>query len=66
MDAKENPDDVKEEMSRILSNLQDKISEVNRLTKELKQKRKEFENVSPKKTEKILEEIKVPALELLK
>lgn len=66
MAAGENPEEIKEEMSRILANLQEKISEINRLTSELKQKRKDFEEVSPKKTEKILEEIKVPALELLK
>ncbi|MCX6800784.1 MAG: hypothetical protein NTZ73_01195 [Candidatus Diapherotrites archaeon] len=66
MSANETPEEVRDEMNRILVNLQDKIDEINRLTRELKKKRKEFDGISPSRTEKILEEIKVPALELLK
>ncbi|MEK6959150.1 MAG: hypothetical protein AABW59_03845 [archaeon] len=56
----------KEEMVRILTDLKKKMAEIDKITDELDQRRREMEKSSPKKTEKILEEIKVPSLELLK
>jgi len=59
-------EDAKREMTRIIAQLKQKMSEIDRITQELEQKRREMDTRSPRKTEKILEEIKVPSLELLK
>jgi hypothetical protein len=59
-------DDARREMARIIAELKQKMAEIDRITQELEQKRKEMEKGSPRKTEKILEEIRVPSLELLK
>jgi hypothetical protein len=56
----------KEEMTKILKNLRKKMSEIDEMAKELEEKRKEFGEIDPKQTKKLLEEIKVPALSLLK
>ncbi|MFA6269106.1 MAG: hypothetical protein WC652_04785 [archaeon] len=59
-------DTVKEEMTKILAELKKKMTEIDKITAELEEKRNEMNKPSPKKTEKILQEIKVPPLELLK
>lgn len=56
---------AKEDMNKILKELKQKMSEIDIITKELQEKRSEFEKVSPQKTKRLLEEIKVPPLELL-
>jgi len=56
----------KEEMTKILKDLRKKMSEIDEMTKELEEKRKELGMVDPAKTKKLLEEIHVPALSLLK
>ena len=55
-----------EEMSKIISDLRKKMEEIDKITQELDLKKKEIEKGSPQKTMKILEEITVPPLELLK
>lgn len=57
-------EEKKEELNNLLKELKTKMKEINELTEEIKEKKKQ-EN-TPKKTEKILEEIEVPSLELLK
>ncbi len=54
------------EIGAIISNLRKKMVEIDEMTKELEKKR--FNNIesNPTKTKKILEEIKVPSLDLLK
>jgi hypothetical protein len=65
--AVKNMDDkTKKEMQNILGELRDKMSEIDRLTNELKQQKKELSKLQPKDTEKLLEEIDVPPLEMLK
>ena len=63
-------EDTKAEMSKILAELKQKMVEIDKITNELEEKRKELgintQNNSPKKTERILQEIKVPSLEMLK
>ena len=59
-------EEAKKEMARIIGELKQKMAEIDRITQELEQKRREMEKGSPRKTEKILEEIRVPSLELLK
>ncbi len=58
--------DAKQEMNKILAELRQKMNEIDELTQELDEKRKEINPTSPKKTKKLLEEIKVPPLEMLK
>ena len=57
---------TKQEMSKILGELRNKMDEIDRLTKELKRTKDELSKTPPKKTEKLLEEIVVPSLEMLK
>ena len=58
---------TKEEMSKIISELKQKMIEIDKITAQLDEKRRELDSkASPKKTEKILQEIKVPSLEMLK
>ena len=59
-------DKTREEMVKIISELKQKMVEIDKITAQLDEKRRELERNSPKKTEKILQEIKVPPLELLK
>ncbi len=53
----------KEQMAEIVSNLKLKMAELDELGKKIKM---EGKLVSPRKTQQILEEIKVPSLKLLK
>jgi hypothetical protein len=55
----------KEELQDIIKSLRKKMLEIDELTKEIKEKRKE-DKADPEKTRRLLEELKVPALELLK
>jgi O-phosphoseryl-tRNA(Cys) synthetase len=55
----------KEDLQEIIKSLRKKMIEIDELTKEIKEKRKD-DNADPEKTKKLLEELKVPALELLK
>jgi methyl-accepting chemotaxis protein len=59
-------EDAKREMSKIISDLKQKMEEIDKITTELESKRKELELNTPKRTEKLLHEIKVPPLEMLK
>ncbi len=56
----------KVEMAQIIADLKKKMLEIDEISKKLDEKRKEIEQVQTKKTEKLLQEIKVPPLELLK
>jgi hypothetical protein len=58
-------DEEKQEMQEIIANLKKKMSEIDELTKDLADK-KEIPKNTPKKTKRLLEEIKVPSLDLLK
>ena len=58
--------DAKKEMNKILAELRQKMSEIDALTEEIDEKRNDINPSSPKKTKKLLEEIKVPPLEMLK
>jgi hypothetical protein len=51
-------------MQEIIANLKKKMSEIDELTKDFAQKKDSKDN--PKKTKRLLEEIKVPSLEMLK
>jgi len=62
----QNADDSKQEMIRILTELKQKMAEIDKITEELTRKREEMEEHTPKRTERLLQEIKVPPLELLK
>ncbi len=53
----------KQKMSEIVSNLKAKMAELDELGKKIKL---EGRLVSPRKTQQILEEIKIPPLKLLK
>ena len=53
----------KQQMAEIVSNLKSKMAELDELGKKIKL---EGKLVSPRKTQQILEEIKVPSLKLLK
>ncbi len=57
---------TKEEIARVLVELKKKMAEIDRITAELNEKRKAIDKETPKKTEKMLQEIKVPSLEMLK
>lgn len=57
---------TKEEMAKILKELKQKMQDIDRITNELNRKREELNKASPSKTEKLLQEIKVPPLEILK
>jgi hypothetical protein len=59
-------DKTKEEMGRILSELKQKMADIDALKMDLEKKRRELEKAAPIKTERILQEIKVPPLEMLK
>jgi hypothetical protein len=59
-------ENTKSEMSKILSDLKQKMQEIDRITTELNRKRNQFNKSSPERTEKLLQEIKVPPLEILK
>jgi hypothetical protein len=58
--------DAKKEMNKILSELRQKMSEIDKLTEEIDEKQKDVNPSTPKKTKKLLQEIKVPPLEMLK
>jgi len=58
--------DAKKEMNKILAELRQKMSEIDELTQAIDEKQKDINPSSPKKTKKLLEEIKVPPLEMLK
>jgi len=64
--ANQGTDKSKEEMLKILAELKQKMSEIDKITEELSKKREEMEEHTPRKTEKLLMEIKVPPLEMLK
>jgi len=57
---------TKDEMAKILTELKQKMKDIDRITVELNKKREELSKSSPAKTEKLLQEIKVPPLEILK
>ena len=57
---------TKEEMTKILNELKQKMKDIDRITSELNRKREELTKSTPAKTEKLLQEIKVPPLEILK
>ena len=59
-------ENAKEEMAHIIAELKKKMLEIDKITQELEEKRKQIDRPSPRSTEKILQEIKVPPLELLK
>ncbi|MFA6065208.1 MAG: hypothetical protein WCW44_05840 [archaeon] len=61
-----NTDKSKEEMIKILAELKQKMAEIDKITEDLAKKREEMEEHTPRKTEKLLLEIKVPPLEMLK
>jgi len=58
--------EAKKEMNKILSELREKMHEIDELTEDIDEKQKEVINSTPKKTKKLLQEIKVPPLEMLK
>jgi predicted nucleic acid-binding Zn-ribbon protein len=58
--------DSKEEMLKVLAELRQKMAEIDKITEDLSKKREELEEHTPKRTEKLLQEIKVPPLEMLK
>ena len=55
-----------DEMKDILKELRKKMNEIDEMTEDLEEKRSELLKTTPKKTARLLEEIKVPALSLLK
>jgi len=55
-----------DEMKDILKELRKKMNEIDEMTEDLEEKRSELLKATPKKTARLLEEIKVPALSLLK
>lgn len=59
-------EEAREEISKVLIELKQKMKEIDRITVELNRKREELSKNSPKRTTKLLEEIKVPPLEMLK
>ncbi len=61
MGAEEN-----QEMAKIIADLRKKMSEIDNMTKKLAIEKKLIERESPKKTKKLLEELKVPSLDLLR
>ena len=63
--AEELSDTKKEKMLRIIKELKERMREIDELARELEPGKTRF-SVSPKKARSMLEEIKVPALELLK
>lgn len=61
-----NNDEIKRDMYKIISELKQKMQEIDVITRELEEKRNELQKSNPQKTKKLLEELKVPALEILK
>ncbi|NMA44831.1 MAG: hypothetical protein GX950_03420 [Candidatus Diapherotrites archaeon] len=59
-------DEIKRDMNKIISELKQKMQEIDSITKELEEKSKNAGSGAPQKTKKLLEEIKVPSLEILK
>jgi hypothetical protein len=57
---------TKNEMKNILDELRKKMEEIDILTRELKKQKTELSKTEPRDTEKLLEEIEVPSLEMLK
>jgi len=57
---------TKEEIARVLVELKKKMADIDKITDELNAKRRAMEKETPKKTERMLQEIKVPSLEMLK
>jgi DNA-binding ferritin-like protein len=57
---------AREEIASVLAQLKQKMAEIDKITQELDQKRKELAKDSPKRTQNLLEEIKVPSLDMLK
>ena len=65
-EQEKDPSAISEEMNKVILDLKTKMQEIDRITLELDRKRAELEKNTPKKTQRILEEIKVPSLEMLK
>jgi hypothetical protein len=53
-------------MYKIITELKQKMQEIDVITRELEEKRRELDKNNPTKTKKLLEEIKVPSLEILR
>jgi len=64
--SRQGNENAKEEMAHIIAELKKKMLEIDKITQELEEKRKQLDRPSPRSTERILQEIKVPPLELLK
>jgi len=58
-------EDKKDEIKKALDELKRKMTEIDSIISELK-KKEELEKNAPKRTERLLTEIKVPSLDLLK
>ena len=56
----------KVEMEKMLAELKKKMNEIDDISKKLEEKRRIVETQMPARTEKMLQEIKVPSLEMLK
>lgn len=59
-------EEIKKDMNKIISELKDKMHEIDTITKELEEKSKYLGSGQPQRTKKLLEELKVPSLEILK
>jgi hypothetical protein len=59
-------EEIKRDMNKIISELKQKMHEIDSITKELEEKSKNAGSGAPQKTKKLLEEIKVPSLEILR
>ena len=59
-------EEAKKQMTDIIRTLRKKMAEIDVLTNELKNKRDKERKATPKTTKRILEEIKVPSLDLLR
>lgn len=59
-------EEIKRDMNKIISELKQKMHEIDSITKELEEKSKNTGSGAPQKTKKLLEEIKVPSLEILR
>lgn len=58
-------EEIKRDMNKIIAELKEKMHEIDTITKELEEKNKTGSG-PPQKTKKLLEELKVPSLEILK
>ncbi|MDD4251032.1 MAG: hypothetical protein PHX27_02465 [Candidatus ainarchaeum sp.] len=59
-------DEKDDNLKEIIINLRKKMAEIDQMTIELEKKRLREKGNNPVKTKRLLEELKVPALELLK